>query len=77
MTGVEYVDESRNFERLDLWLNITNVGYGLMQEYIDLTNQFFTIYIPSINYCEKYAIPFKLNMKEYFDRIESMDPLAA
>lgn len=76
MTGQEYVDEGRNFERLDLYLNIPNVGYGLLQEFIDLTNQVITIYIPSVNYCQKYEIPFKLNIKEYFDRIESLDPLA-
>ena len=75
MTGVEYLDEARNFERLDLWMNIPNVGYDLLQEYIDLTNQVLTLYIPKINYCAKYEIPFKLNLKEYFDRIENLDPL--
>ena len=57
-------------------MNIPNVGYGLLQEFIDLTNKVFTLYIPSINYCQRYEIPFSFNIKEYFDKIESLDPLA-
>jgi hypothetical protein len=70
MTAVEYVDQERNFERLDVTMDIPNVGYGLIQEYIDLNNQVLTVYIPAKEICEKYALPYTFNFKDLFDEIE-------
>ena len=76
MTGTEMVDDVRNFIRLDLMMDIPIVGYGLLQELMDLNNKAFYAYIPSNNYCVKYAIPFELNLKTWFDKVAAMDPEA-
>jgi hypothetical protein len=70
MTAVEYVDQERNIERLDITMVIPNVGYGLIQEFIDLDNQVLTVYIPSIDTCEKYALTYTFKFKDLFDEIE-------
>lgn len=74
VNGTQMVDESRNFERLDLHFNKTKVGYSYLQEYLDFSNNLLTGYIPEFNYCFKYEIPVSLNLKEYFDKIENEDP---
>jgi hypothetical protein len=71
MSAVEFIDQDRNFERLDIQMDIPNLGYGLIQEYIDLNNQLLTTYIPSIDLCQKYTFPYKFNLKEVFDEFEN------
>lgn len=68
------VDEKRNIERLDIYMDIPNLGHGVIQEYINLTARTLSVFIPKINYCEKHEIPFNLTLKDYFDKIERGDP---
>jgi hypothetical protein len=69
MTLTENVWSDGNQERLDIKMNIPNLGYGDIIEYLDFTSQVMTVYIPSIKNCQKYAMPFKLDIKDMFLKI--------
>jgi hypothetical protein len=71
MTAVEKVDEVRNIEKLELKMDVPNVGYTDVIEYIDLESQVFTTVLPEIGFCEKYAIPFNMNFTYIFDQFSN------
>ena len=51
MTMTENVWADGNKERLDIKMNIPNLGYGDIIEYLDFDNQVLTVFIPSIKDC--------------------------
>src|SRR5947209_4838898 len=57
MTATEYVQSSANREKLEIWMDIPNVGYGQIIEVFDFESGILTLYIPSIEYCQKYQMP--------------------
>ena len=55
-------------------MDIPNVGYGLLQEFIDFKTKTISLHIPHINWCERYEIPFDFNLNEYFDNLLNLNP---
>lgn len=69
ITLTENVWADGNRERLDIKMDIPNLGYGDIIEYLDFDNQVLSVFIPSINVCTKYKIPYQMNIKEVFMKI--------
>jgi hypothetical protein len=69
MKAVEYVDSARNFERLDITFNDTNIPYHFLTEYVDLNNQLLTVYIKDYDLCQKYFFNTTLDLNQVFDEI--------
>ena len=67
LTGTEFVDVPLNKERINLWMNIPNVGYGEIQQVLDFNSNELIQYIPSIDFCQKFKIPIQVNMQEVFN----------
>ena len=51
-------------------MNIPNVGYGVIEQYLDFNNNLLTQYIPSINFCQKFSLPFSINLQDIFNKME-------
>ena len=67
----QYMDSERNIERFDVMMDIPDVGYGLLQQFMDFNNKVYTMHIPKISYCVQYPIPADLDLKEFVDNIKS------
>ena len=62
MDGWEYVDASRNQERIDVNTVIPNVGYTLINQFINFNTKILTQYIPSLDFCQKFYLPYDVNL---------------
>ena len=73
MTATEYVQASANRERLDVWMDIPNVGYGQILEVFDFDAGILTMYIPSIEYCAKYQLPIQFDLEKIMRELKEQD----
>ena len=62
MDGWEYVDASRNQERIDVNTVIPNVGYTLINQFINFNTNILTQYFPSLDFCQKFYLPYDVNL---------------
>ena len=70
MTAVEYCDATNNVQRVDVSMNIPNVGYGEIQQYLDYNTNVLTQYIPMIDFCQKFRVPFNISLPQIFSEIQ-------
>lgn len=64
MTATEYVQATANREKLDIWMDIPNVGYAQLIEVFDFESGIFTMYIPTLEYCARYQMPITFDLEQ-------------
>ena len=67
LQGVEYVDERRNFERLDLTTFDALLGRVDVQQFINLTSGILSQATPKFNHCERFDLGFTVNLTDIYN----------
>jgi hypothetical protein len=52
-------------------MDIPSLGEGVINEWLDFGNNVFTQYIPMIDLCQKFIIPFNITIEGMFDSFNS------
>lgn len=63
MTLEEWVSSDLNKERLNIKMDVPDVGYGEVYEYIDFAEQILSLYVKDTDSCYKVKLPFQVDLK--------------